>query len=72
MRKQEKHMSKYHKRASPSAELSDKKPTREEIQEAIWELARMGLSFDSGERRWSQQTGRYEIVWKSKIYKGLN
>jgi hypothetical protein len=46
--------------------------TREEIEEAFHRLAREGLIVDSGERRWSEQTGRYEIVWKSKIYKGAN
>jgi hypothetical protein len=44
--------------------------TSEEIEEAIQQLARDGLIVDSRERRWSERTGRYEIVWKSKIYKG--
>src|SRR5204863_9639938 len=41
--------------------------------EARWELmaaaclARKGLVVDSGQRRWSERTGRYEIVWESKI-----
>jgi hypothetical protein len=42
------------------------------IEEAIEEAARMGLIVDSGERRWSERTGRYEIVWQSKIYKQPN
>jgi hypothetical protein len=37
------------------------------IEEAIQKLVRMGLVVDSGQRRWSQRTGRYEIVWESKI-----
>jgi hypothetical protein len=46
--------------------------TLEEIEEAIKQLAREGLIVDSGERRWSERTGRYEIVWKSKIYEPPN
>ena len=34
------------------------------IEEAIQELVRKGLVVDSGQRRWSQRTGRYEIVWE--------
>jgi hypothetical protein len=37
------------------------------IEEAIQELVRKGLVVDSGQRRWSQRTGRFEIVWESKI-----
>ena len=37
------------------------------IEEAIQELVRKGLAMDSGQRRWSQRTGRYEIVWESKV-----
>ena len=33
------------------------------IEEAIQDLARQGLIVDSGRRRWSERTGRYEIVW---------
>jgi hypothetical protein len=40
------------------------------IEEAIQDLARKGLVVDSGQRRWSQRTGRYEIVWESKIAGG--
>ena len=35
------------------------------IDEAIQDLASKGLIIDSGEKRWSERTGRYEIVWKS-------
>ena len=37
------------------------------IEEAIQHLVRKGLVVDSGQRRWSERTGRYEIVWESKI-----
>jgi len=33
------------------------------IEQAIQDLAREGLIVDSGHRRWSERTGRYEIVW---------
>jgi hypothetical protein len=33
------------------------------IEQAIQDLARDGLIVDSGRRRWSERTGRYEIVW---------
>jgi hypothetical protein len=33
------------------------------IEEAIRDLARQGLIVDTGHRRWSERTGRYEIVW---------
>jgi hypothetical protein len=35
------------------------------IEEAIQDLVRKGLVVDSGQGRWSQRTGRYEIVWES-------
>ena len=35
----------------------------DEIQQAIQDLVRKGLVVDSGRRRWSERTGRYEIVW---------
>jgi hypothetical protein len=35
------------------------------IEEAIQDIARKGLVVDSGQGRWSQRTGRYEIVWES-------
>jgi hypothetical protein len=38
------------------------------IEEAIQDLVRKGLVVDSGQRRWSQRTGRYEIVWKSTVF----
>ena len=33
------------------------------IEEAIQDLAKQGLIIDSGERKWSERTRRYEIVW---------
>jgi hypothetical protein len=38
------------------------------IEEAIQDLVRKGLLFDSGRKKWSQRTGRYEIVWESKLF----
>jgi hypothetical protein len=38
------------------------------IEEAIQDLVRKGLVVDSGQRRLSQRTGRYEIVWESKVF----
>jgi hypothetical protein len=35
----------------------------EQIQEAIESLARDGLIVDSGQRRWSERTQSYQIVW---------
>jgi predicted Zn-dependent protease len=38
------------------------------IEEAIQDLVRMGLVVDSGQKRWSPRTGRYEIVWESTVF----
>ena len=38
------------------------------IEAAIQDFVRKGLVADSGQRRWSQRTGRYEIVWESKLF----
>jgi hypothetical protein len=48
------------------------RPNRQEIDEALESLARDGLIEDSGERRWSNRNGRYEIVWRSKIFRPMN
>ena len=45
--------------------LLDAPPTLSEIETAIQELVEEGLVADSGRRRWSERTGRYEIVWRS-------
>jgi hypothetical protein len=61
-------MRKFNKRPSPPLDRLDDKTRLAVIEQAIEEAARMGLIVDSGERRWSERAGRYEIVWKSKIY----
>ena len=38
----------------------------EDIRARIGELVEMGLVVDSGQRRWSEETGQYEIVWMAK------
>jgi hypothetical protein len=38
------------------------------IEAAIQDLVRKGLVVDSGQRRWSKRTGRYETVWESAIF----
>jgi hypothetical protein len=38
------------------------------IEEAIQHFVRKGWIVDSGQRRWSQRTGRYEIVWESTVF----
>lgn len=34
------------------------------IEAAIQDFVAKGLVADSGQRRWSERTGRYEIVWE--------
>ncbi|XIA63224.1 hypothetical protein ACFIOY_29010 [Bradyrhizobium sp. TZ2] len=41
---------------------------QQSIEEAIQDLVRKGLLIDSGRKKWSQRTGRYEIVWESKLF----
>jgi hypothetical protein len=36
------------------------------IEEAIRDLAREGLIVDTGERRWSERTRSYQIVWTAR------
>jgi hypothetical protein len=38
----------------------------EAIEEAIQDLAREGLIIDTGERRWSERTRSYQIVWTAR------
>jgi hypothetical protein len=38
------------------------------IEEAIQHFVRKGWLVDSGQRRWSERTGRYEIVWESTVF----
>jgi hypothetical protein len=40
-----------------------RRPTREDIEEAIRSLARKGLIVDTGRRRWSKRKRSYQIVW---------
>jgi hypothetical protein len=35
----------------------------DEIETAIQELVADGKVYDTGERRWSEQTQSYEVVW---------
>lgn len=58
----------YHKRPHSPPGLPDKEEILEAIDEALQEAVRSGIIVDSGQRRWSNLTGRYEIVWKSKIF----
>ncbi len=64
------------KRPNPLPVLSDDEDTMEAIDEdniyksvnkAIQELAREGKIYDTGQRRWSERTGSYQIVWAAKI-----
>jgi hypothetical protein len=52
---------------NPSPLLADDQHIEEAIQEAIQEAVRRGWCVDTGQRRWSERTGRYEIVWKSRL-----
>src|SRR6267378_3744723 len=38
------------------------------IEEAIQHFVKKGWLVDSGQRRWSQRTGRYEILWESTVF----
>jgi hypothetical protein len=38
-------------------------PVYNELVRYMESLVKEGLIADSGERRWSERTGRYEIVW---------
>ena len=38
------------------------------IEQAIQDLARQRLIVDTGRRRWSERTGRYEIVWAASEF----
>jgi hypothetical protein len=52
---------------NPSLVLADDQDINEAINEAIQEAVRRGWIVDTGKRRWSERTGRYEIVWKSLL-----
>jgi hypothetical protein len=38
------------------------------IEEAIQDCVRKGLLIESGRKKSSQRTGRYEIVWESTVF----
>jgi len=38
------------------------------LDEVFQDAVRKGLIVDSGRKKWSQRTGRYEIVWESKLF----
>ena len=39
----------------------------EALDQVFEEAVRKGMIVDSGKRKWSERTGRYEIIWKSKL-----
>jgi hypothetical protein len=55
-------MSKKNRRRTTPATPNDE-DLYTEVREAIQCLVREGKVVDSGERRWSKRTRRYEIVW---------
>jgi N12 class adenine-specific DNA methylase len=58
----------HRKTANQSPIPLDRVEMLEAIDEALQEAAQRGLIVDSGKRKWSKRTGRYEIVWNSKIF----
>jgi hypothetical protein len=42
---------------------ADPAEIQQSVEEAIQDLVREDLVIDSGQRRWSERTKRYEIVW---------
>jgi hypothetical protein len=57
---------KFEFRGWPLDEVND--DTIEAIEQALQDLARKGLIVDTGRRRWSARTGRYEIVWVAREF----
>jgi hypothetical protein len=45
--------------------MSDEEDAKlyKEVQKAIASLAKEGLIYDTGQRRWSERTQSYQIVW---------
>jgi hypothetical protein len=41
----------------------DPTETQIEIEAAMKDLVEAGILYDTGRRRWSERTGRYQIVW---------
>ena len=56
-------------KANPPPVLPEDQDLLEVIDEALEDAARKGIIVDTGGRRWSKRTGRYEIVWESKIFR---
>jgi hypothetical protein len=55
--------------------MSDKNMSddhHEMVLQAIQELAAKGLIYDSGERRWSDRTLSWQIVWKATPGRSLS
>jgi hypothetical protein len=58
-------MKRNRKRDAEGAKLNGR-PVEDEvlrIQKVIYELAAEGLIYDTGERRWTEETQSYRIVW---------
>jgi len=49
----------------PTCEGVTQEEADEASEEAFREMAQEGLIYDTGERKWSNQRRRYEIVWKA-------
>ena len=66
-------MKKQRKICVPPEVLTDEgKAMQEQIEEALQSLAREGLIVDSGQRRWSERTQSYQIVWVAARFAKLN
>ena len=46
----------------------DEDDHRDAVEQALQDLARMGLIVDSGRRRWSERTRSYQIVWVAREF----
>ena len=49
----------------PSIWSADEDEAYEAVEEAIHNLARWGLVYDTGRRRWSNRKRQYQIVWRA-------
>ncbi len=58
----------FKKQATAAQTLAEIRAIADAIDELSKEMAAQGLVEDSGWRKWSERTRRYEIVWKSNIY----
>jgi hypothetical protein len=50
----------------PTCDAMTEEKAYEASEEALRDMEREGLIYDSGERTWSDQIRRYEIAWKAK------